>query len=107
MLFLPPQVSPIQVIWVPIFYKDQLNQLSNRIDKKFRKYKQRVRTHLNDHLQLTPAGNMPIGWKGSFQNWIRIQIYEWKGLHIVRRDHFQKLRLNTAEEIGKFPDILE
>ena len=60
-LVLPPRVAPIQVICIPIFYKDQPNQkLSSYLQEIYQNIKKQhahVRIHLDDRLQLTP------GWK--------------------------------------------
>ena len=97
-LIVPPHIAPIQIVIVPIHFKDRNKE---EINEKTRKVTQMLkstgfRVHLDDREQYTP------GWK--FNEWelkgipIRIEVgprdVERKQVTLVRRDNFQKMNVN-------------
>ncbi len=98
-LVLPPNIAPIQVVIVPIFYKevdqkeisDKSKQLSSQLEIMG------IRTMIDDRLQYTP------GWK--YHEWemkgvpLRVEIgpkdIQAKQVTLVRRDNREKLAVKN------------
>ena len=110
-LIVPPKIAPIQIVIVPIHFKDRDKE---GVNLKIRKVTEMLksagfRVHLDDREQYTP------GWK--FNEWelkgipLRIEVgprdVERKQVTFVRRDNFQKLNVNDDELIGEVRKSLE
>jgi len=113
-LVLPPRVAPIQVVIIPIFFKDlsseiqdQLVQCSKSIYQLLRTNK--IRTHLDDRPQYSP------GFK--FNHWelkgipIRIEIgpkdLSTNSVVVVRRDNLTKTPINISNLLEFLSQQLE
>ncbi len=104
-LVLPPKISPIQVIIVPIFDEKSKTAVLNEARKIEQKLKRKVRVKLDDREYYTP------GWK--FNEWelkgvpLRIEIgpkdIKNKQAILVRRDILEK----RAVKIGKLDSEVE
>ena len=100
-LVVPPQIAPIQIVIVPIHFKDRNKQgINEKISHVTETLKNSgFRVHLDDREQYTP------GWK--FNEWelkgipLRIEVgprdVERKQVTIVRRNDLQKLNINDHE----------
>jgi len=110
-LIVPPHTAPIQIVIVPIHFKDRNKE---GINEKTRKVTQILksagfRVHLDDREQYTP------GWK--FNEWelkgihIRIEVgprdVERKQVTLVRRDNFQKVNVNDDALVEEARKSLE
>jgi prolyl-tRNA synthetase len=99
-LILPPKIAPIQVVIVPIHYKesDQREILDATRSLAQTLEKEQVRTYIDDRMQYTP------GWK--FHEWemkgvpLRVEIgprdIQSKQITLVRRDTGKKTAANQA-----------
>ena len=110
-LVLPPKVAPIQVVFVPIHYKESdkkiilttVHQIATNLEKHS------VRTFVDDREQYTP------GWK--YHEWemkgvpLRVEIgprdIQSKQLTMVRRDTGKKIAVPEAESINRIVNMLE
>jgi len=109
-LILPPKLAPIQVVIIPIFYKEaQRETISNKVKEAYNKLKDKgIETTLDDRTEYTP------GWK--FNEWelkgvpIRIEIGPrdvQKGQVVaVRRDTFEKVEVKEKEIVDKVIEML-
>jgi len=110
-LIVPPNIAPIQVVIVPIYFKDRNKE---GINEKVRKVTETLktaglRTRLDDREQYTP------GWK--FNEWelkgvpVRVEVgprdVEGKQVTLVRRDNFQKLNVSDETLIEQVRICLE
>jgi len=110
-LILPPKIAPIQVIIIPIFYKDVKKA---EILSKAKKVMNELQTHgitalIDEREQYTP------GWK--FHEWelkgipLRIEIgpkdLQENRVTIVRRDNFEKVLVKDEELIEKVLKLLD
>lgn len=107
-LIIPPRISPIQVIIVPIFVKDKEKKIENEIIKIKEKFKD-LKIEIDLRKELTP------GFK--FNEWelkgvpLRIEIGEKeiknRRLTLVRRDNFEKIEVGMKKAKEKIFKILE
>lgn len=110
-LIVPPHTAPIQVVIVPIYFKDRNKEA---IKEKIRTVTQTlknsgVRVHVDDREQYTP------GWK--FNEWelkgipIRIEVgprdVDRKQVTLVRRDNFQKMNVTDDTLVQEVARCLE
>ena len=110
-LIIPPHIAPIQIVIVPIYFKERGKE---GIDEKIRKVTETLRkagfrTRLDDREQYTP------GWK--FNEWelkgvpLRIEVgprdVEHKQVTLVRRDNFQKANVNDDLLVDEVRNSLE
>src|SRR3989442_10808478 len=109
-LVLPPKIAPIQVVIVPIYYKetdqknisDEVRPLSTQLDETG------IRTLIDDRAQYTP------GWK--YHEWemkgvpLRVEIgpkdIQAKQVTVVRRDTREKIAINRSEAKERINGIL-
>ena len=110
-LVLPPRIAPIQVVIVPIPYKDIETQLiQEKARELFEKLgKNAIAVRLDDRTEYTP------GWK--FNEWelkgvpIRIEIgprdVKQKQVVLVRRDTGKKLAVKEEEALDTVTKMLE
>jgi len=110
-LVLPPKVAPIQVVIVPIPYKDiDTKKIQAKAIEAYKKLqKQGILVVLDDRSEYTP------GWK--FNEWelkgvpVRIEIgprdLKQKQVTLVRRDTFEKMPLREEEMIDAVAKLLE
>jgi prolyl-tRNA synthetase len=110
-LVLPPRIAPIQVVIVPIPYKDTETQLiQEKAQELFEKLgKNAIAVRLDDRTEYTP------GWK--FNEWelkgvpIRIEIgprdVKQKQVVLVRRDTGKKLAVKEEETLDTVTKMLE
>jgi prolyl-tRNA synthetase len=110
-LIVPPHIAPIQIVIVPIYFKegnkDIINSKAQKVADALRNAG--LRTKLDAREQYTP------GWK--FNDWelkgvpLRIEIgprdVERDQAILVRRDTFQKLNVNDVEIIEETKKCLE
>jgi prolyl-tRNA synthetase len=110
-LVLPPRIAPVQVVIVPIPYKDVDKE---SILKKAREILEKLRKKgmsavLDDRPEYTP------GWK--FNEWelkgvpIRVEIgprdLEQKQLTLARRDTFERMAVKEEESVDAISKLLE
>jgi len=110
-LIVPPRIAPIQIVIVPIYFKDRGKDV---INMKVRKVAETLkgagfRIRLDDREQYTP------GWK--FNEWelkgipLRLEVgprdVERKQVTFVRRDNMQKLNVNDNALIDEARKSLE
>jgi prolyl-tRNA synthetase len=110
-LVLPPKVAPIQVVIVPIPYKDIT---AESILKKAREIYEKLQKHgllviFDDRTEYTP------GWK--FNEWelkgvpIRIEIgpkdVKQKRITLARRDTFERINVKEEEAVDAVTKLLE
>src|SRR5881296_556609 len=110
-LMLPPRIAPVQVVLVPIFYKeaDSENILKGVRDISGEIEKAGARTYIDDRTQYTP------GWK--YHEWemkgvpLRVEIgpkdVQAKQVTVVRRDTREKIAVNRLEAKTKINAILD
>ena len=110
-LVLPPKVAPIQVVFVPIHYKESdkkvILETVHKIATNLEKHS--VRTFVDDREQYTP------GWK--YHEWemkgvpLRVEIgprdIQSKQITLVRRDTGKKTAVPEAESINRIVNMLE
>jgi len=110
-LVLPPKVAPIQVVIVPIPYKDTDVKLilakAREIYEKLQKHC--ILTILDDRAEYTP------GWK--FNEWelkgvpVRVEIgpreVKQKQVTLARRDAFEKIAIKEGEIVDAVAKLLE
>ncbi|HZD13387.1 MAG TPA: His/Gly/Thr/Pro-type tRNA ligase C-terminal domain-containing protein, partial [Candidatus Binatus sp.] len=110
-LVLPPKIAPIQVVFVPIFYKEadkerilsEVKRLSENLKS------QGVRAFIDDREQYTP------GWK--YNEWemkgvpLRVEVgprdLQAGHVTIARRDNLERLTLGSAEAAKGIVDLLD
>eukprot|EP00455_Lapot_gusevi_P017430 TRINITY_DN1929_c0_g1_i2.p1 TRINITY_DN1929_c0_g1~~TRINITY_DN1929_c0_g1_i2.p1 ORF type:complete len:732 (+),score=358.51 TRINITY_DN1929_c0_g1_i2:53-2197(+) len=111
-LVLPPRVAPIQVVLVPIFYKnteEERNSLVSRCEAIFNELKaQGVRVHIDDR------DNYTAGWK--YNHWelkgipLRIELgpkdMAKQQVMTVRRDNGQRETIAWADLAHAIPNML-
>ncbi len=106
-LVLIPEIAPIQVVIVPIWYKnkkEEITKMCYEIKEKLEDIG--IRTHVDDREKLRPGAK--------FYDWelrgvpVRIEIgpkdFEEKMLTVCRRDTLEKVRIKL-EEIDKIKEI--
>ncbi|MGQ9551139.1 MAG: proline--tRNA ligase [Candidatus Bathycorpusculaceae bacterium] len=110
-LVLPPKVAPIQVVIVPIPYKDADSGVILAKSKElFEKLKEKgVAVVLDDRADYTP------GWK--FNHWelkgvpLRVEIgprdVKQKQVTVARRDTFEKANINEEEAVDTVTRLLD
>ncbi|HEV2120085.1 MAG TPA: proline--tRNA ligase [Candidatus Bathyarchaeia archaeon] len=109
-LILPPKIAPIQVVIIPIFYKetdqkdisDAVRHLSSQLEQIG------IRTLIDDRVQYTP------GWK--YHEWemkgvpLRVEIgpkdVQSKQVTVVRRDSREKIAINRSDARDRINKIL-
>ena len=110
-LVLPPRIAPIQVVFVPIHYKESdkepILQAAHHISDVLRKHS--IRTFIDDREQYTP------GWK--YHEWemkgvpLRVEIgprdMQSKQVTIVRRDTGKKSMVPQSDAVTHIVTILE
>ncbi len=110
-LVLPPRIAPIQVVFVPIHYKESdkepILQAAHHISDVLRKHS--IRTFIDDREQYTP------GWK--YHEWemkgvpLRVEIgprdMQSKQITIVRRDTGKKTTVPQSDAVTQIVTILE
>ena len=109
-LVLPPKVAPIQVVFVPIHYKesDQENILQTVHHIATELEKHAIRTFIDDRDQYTP------GWK--FHEWemkgvpLRVEVgprdMQSRQITVVRRDNGTKTAVPQSEAAARVVDTL-
>ena len=109
-LIIPPRVAPIQVVFVPIHYKESdkavILQTTDGIAKTLEK--RSIRNFVDDREQYTP------GWK--YHEWemkgipLRVEIgprdIQSKQVTMVRRDSGKKLAIPEAEAVNQIIETL-
>ena len=109
-LVIPPRVAPIQVVFVPIHYKESdrtiILQTIDNIAKALEKHA--IRIFVDDREQYTP------GWK--YHEWemkgvpLRVEIgprdIQSKQVTVVRRDTSKKLAIPEADAVNHIFEIL-
>jgi len=110
-LVLPPKITPIQVVIIPIPYKDTDQEL---VLAKTRDIYEKLKKHgisvvLDDRTEYTP------GWK--FNEWelkgvpIRIEIgprdVKQEQVTLVRRDTFEKIAIKEEKTVSAVAELLE
>jgi prolyl-tRNA synthetase len=110
-LIVPPRIAPIQIVIVPIYFKDRAK---DEINEKIRKVAETLRktgfrTRVDDREQYTP------GWK--FNEWelkgipLRLEVgprdVERKQVTLVRRDSMQKLNVSDEALVDEARKSLE
>ena len=113
-LIVPPHIAPIQVVIVPIYFKDREK---GSISKKIREVAETLRkiglrVHVDDREEYTP------GWK--FNEWelkgipLRVEVgprdIERKQVTLVRRDNLERLNvfdLVLVEEVRKNLEVIQ
>ncbi len=110
-LVLPPKVSQIQIVIVPITYKeDDAATIKNKVEDIYKLLKKAgVRVFLDDRENYNP------GWK--FNHWevkgvpIRIELgkkdFEKEEVRIVRRDNGAKSQMKWTDLETEIPHLLE
>lgn len=110
-LVLPPRVAQIQVVLVPITYKDDdLVQIQGKAEELSKALKAAgVRTYLDDRENYNP------GYK--YNHWeqrgvpIRLELgkkdFEREEVRVVRRDNGEKFQLKWAQLAEAIPQLLE
>jgi prolyl-tRNA synthetase len=110
-LIIPPRIAPIQIVIVPIYYKEGGREIINSKAKKIADElgAAGLRTQLDVREQYTP------GWK--FNEWelkgvpLRIEIgprdVERNQVTLVRRDNFQKLNVEDTKILNETNKCLE
>jgi prolyl-tRNA synthetase len=110
-LVLPPRVAPIQVVFVPIHYKESDKEVILRTIDHVSKglEKQSIRTFVDDREQYTP------GWK--YHEWemkgvpLRVEVgprdIQSKQITIVRRDSGKKSAVPEADSVRQIISILD
>src|SRR5881409_2011099 len=109
-LMLPPRIAPVQVVLVPIFYKEAdsenilkaVREISGEIEKAG------ARTYIDDRTQYTP------GWK--YHEWemkgvpLRVEIgpkdVQAKQVTLVRRDTREKIAVKRSDANDRISKIL-
>src|SRR3989442_1256600 len=108
-LILPPRVAPIQVVFVPIHYKESdktvILETAHHIAAELGKHS--IRTYIDDREQYTP------GWK--YHEWemkgvpLRVEIgprdMESKQITLVRRDIGKKMAKYKADAVPQVVNI--
>ena len=109
-LVLPPRVAQVQVVIVPITYKeDEAQVIRSKVEEIYQILKKAgVRVYLDDRENYNP------GWK--FNHWeikgvpIRIELgkkdYESSEVRVVRRDNGEKLQMKWDELATEVPHLL-
>ena len=109
-LVIPPRVAPIQVVFVPIHYKESdkttIHQTIDIIAKTLEKHA--IRIFVDDREQYTP------GWK--YHEWemkgvpVRVEIgprdIQSKQVTVVRRDTGKKLAIPEADSVNQIIETL-
>jgi prolyl-tRNA synthetase len=110
-LIIPPGIAPIQIVIVPIYYKEEKNnEVSARCRQMFESLtKSGFAVHLDLREQYTP------GWK--FNEWelkgvpLRMEIgprdVEKRQVTLVRRDNSQKVAVEEQNVVAKISETLE
>jgi prolyl-tRNA synthetase len=110
-LIVPPQVAPIQVVLVPIYFKEEQSEVIASKTKALADTLKRagVETHVDFRDQYTP------GWK--FNEWelkgvpLRIEVgprdVQNKQCVLVRRDNFQKLTVGDDKVVDQVKRSLQ
>jgi prolyl-tRNA synthetase len=110
-LILPPRVTPIQIVIIPINYKaEDTEPVTTKVRETAGLLKQAgITVHIDDRDQYTP------GWK--FHNWelkgipLRIEVgprdVKQNGVTLVRRDTGEKCFTQDSEVAKKAVDLLE
>jgi prolyl-tRNA synthetase len=110
-LVVPPHIAPIQIVIIPIYYKEgNKGAIERKIQSVAEKLKSAgLRIRLDDREQYTP------GWK--FNEWelkgipLRIEVgprdVERKQVTLVRRDNLQKLNVGDDELVDEVTKCLE
>jgi prolyl-tRNA synthetase len=110
-LVLPPKIAPVQVVIVPIPYKDvDTESILAKARELFEKlWKTGIAVVLDDRAEYTP------GWK--FNEWelkgvpIRIEIgprdVKQNQLTLARRDTFEKIAMNEKDAVDAVTKLLE
>jgi len=110
-LVLPPKIAPIQVVFVPIHYKESdkatILQAAHHVADGLEKHS--IRTFIDDREQYTP------GWK--YHEWemkgvpLRVEIgprdMQSKQITIVRRDTGKKTTVPQSDAVSHIVTILE
>jgi prolyl-tRNA synthetase len=109
-LVLPPKIAPIQVVIIPIFYKetDQKDISEEARHHSSQLEKIGIRTTIDDRAQYTP------GWK--YHEWemkgvpLRVEIgpkdVQAKQVTVVRRDTREKIAINRSDARDQINEIL-
>ncbi|OYT42355.1 MAG: proline--tRNA ligase [Candidatus Aenigmarchaeota archaeon ex4484_224] len=109
-LVLPPKISPIQVVIIPIYYNEnEKRKVLEKAKEIKEKLKEKFEVELDDRDQYTP------GFK--FNYWelkgipLRIEIgpkdLKEKTLVLARRDTLEKIKIKENELIEKVKELLE
>ena len=110
-LIIPPKIAPIQVVVIPIFYKEvEREKILKKAKEIFEKLKNSgISTVLDDRSEYTP------GWK--FHHWelkgvpLRIEIgpkdLEKKQVTLARRDTFERTAAKEEEVVQAVRKMLE
>jgi len=110
-LVLPPKIAPIQVVIVPIPYKDvDVQSIMTKAEELFEKLKNKgIAVVLDDRTEYTP------GWK--FNEWelkgvpIRMEIgpkdIKQKQVTLARRDTLEKTTVNEEKTVDATTELLE
>jgi len=110
-LIIPPKIAPIQVVVIPIFYKEvEREKILKKAKEIFEKLKNSgISTVLDDRSEYTP------GWK--FHHWelkgvpLRIEIgpkdLEKKQVTLARRDTFERTTAKEEEVVQAVRKMLE
>jgi prolyl-tRNA synthetase len=110
-LIIPPGIAPIQIVIVPIYYKEEKNDaVSAKCRQMFESLtKSGFAVHLDLREQYTP------GWK--FNEWelkgvpLRMEIgprdIEGRQVTLVRRDNSQKVAVEEQNVVAKISETLE
>lgn len=110
-LVLPPRIAPIQVVIVPIFYKDADESAVRAKTKRVKELleKEGIRVKVDDRQEYSP------GWK--FNEWemkgvpLRIEIgprdVREEKVVLVRRDNYQKIGVPDDELLVNSKSLLE
>ena len=110
-LVLPPRIAPIQVVFVPIHYKESdketILQTAHHISDSLGKHS--IRTFIDDREQYTP------GWK--YHEWemkgvpLRVEIgpkdMQSQQITVVRRDTAKKTAISQADAVPQIVGILD
>jgi prolyl-tRNA synthetase len=108
---MPPKVAPVQVVMVPILYKDAgSSAILLKAKEIFEKLKEKgITVVLDDRAEYTP------GWK--FNQWelkgvpVRIEIgprdLKQKQVTLARRDTYEKTIVKEDEAVGAVEKLLE
>lgn len=109
---IPPRIAPIQVVIIPIIYKDKKEEIIEKCKEVKKILEDEFRVYLDDREDYTP------GWK--FNEWelrgvpLRIEIgpmdIEKNKVTIVRRDNFERILVDEnmiKKAVGETLEIIQ